>query len=370
MEPVVQLAGWLAGAWLLARVPGCRPPQESEHGTGSEGAAVVVPARNEERSLPRLLASLATQQPPPARVVVVDDGSVDATAQVARAGGATVVVAGELPEGWTGKCRACWVGAGTVIDSDVLVFLDADTTLAPGGLAAILAEHARRGGLVSVQPFHVTERLYERLSAFFNVVAMMGVDAFNPLRGRISPRGAFGPCLVTSPSDYLAAGGHEAVRDAVVEDVALARRFLAAGRPVTCFGGRGTIDFRMYPEGPAQLLEGWTKNFAQGAAGTRPATLALVVAWVSACILAGLGLGAAAVGGDVERLAVAAGVYGAFAAQLAWMLRRIGRWGWWPAVAFPLPLAVFVAVFARSLVLTYGRGEVQWRGRAISTRRR
>lgn len=396
LEPVVQLVGWVAGAWLLARVPRCRQPDDGA--PVPESVGVVIPARNEARMLPRLLASLTGQQPGPARVVVVDDGSHDATAEVAREGGATVVPVGPLPEGWTGKCRACWVGAGAVAECDVVVFLDADTTLAPGGLAAILAEHRRRGGLVSVQPFHVTERFYERLSAFFNVVAMMGVDAFNPLRGRIEPRGAFGPCLVASHDDYMAAGGHEAVRAAVVEDVALARRFLSSGRPVTCFGGRGTISFRMYPDGPAQLVEGWTKNFAQGAAGTRPVTLALVVAWVSACILAalglvgsvldlaagaldragtvvgpaasvlGLGTSAEGAGGGGEWAAFA--VYLAFVAQLAWMLRRIGRWGWWPAVVFPLPLAVFVVVFTRSVVLTYVRGEVRWRGRSISTRRR
>lgn len=383
----VEAARWGAGTWLLWRIGTCA----GTVGAGRAGATVVVPARNEEDNLPRLLASLAAQDPPAAQVIVVDDDSTDSTAEVARRAGATVVPAGPLPPGWTGKAWACAIGAdaagpgggaGTALDGEgegdlreirsdkrtasrgsagggTLVFLDADTVVEPGGLSCILGEHRRRGGLVSVQPFHMTERPYEALSAFFNLVSMMGVGAFTPRR-RARPTGAFGPCLVSSSTDYATAGGHAHpdVRGRVVEDVALAQRYTAAGLPVSVLGGRGTIAFRMYPEGPAQLVEGWTKNFATGAASTRPATFVLISLWLSGCISAAWSLPAPA----------AAGVYLAYAGQLAWMLRRIGRFGWWPALLYPLPLVFFLAVFARSLILTHLRGEVRWRGRTIATR--
>ena len=357
----LEVLRWATGAWLLWSVARCRPGG----GGRAAGAAVVVPARDEEATLPGLLASLAAQPGPPAEVVVVDDGSTDGTAGVARRAGARVVPAGPLPDGWTGKAWACWTGAGATTAA-TLVFLDADTELEAGGLEAVLAEHGRRGGLVSVQPFHVTQRPYERLSAFFNVVAMMGVDAFNPLGRRRPPRGAFGPCLVTARADYEAVGGHQAVRSEVVEDVALAGRYVAAGAPVTCLGGRGTIRFRMYPGGPAQMVEGWSKNFAAGAAATRPVTFLLVSVWLSGCISAAaypLGVG------GVDRGAAAA-LYAAYAAQLGWMLRRAGRFGGATAAAYPVPLAFFLAVFARSVVLTKVRKQVRWRGRAVPTGRR
>ena len=355
---------WLTGLWLLWRIPRCRP------GSAPAGAAaVVVPARNEEATLPQLLASLAAQQPAPAEVVVVDDASTDATASVARRAGARLVACDPLPAGWTGKSWACWTGA-TATTAPTLVFLDADTELAPGGLARLVAEHDRRGGLVSVQPFHIVRRPYERLSALFNVVAMMGVDAFSAPGRRRTPRGAFGPCLVTGRGEYLAAGGHEAVRAEIVEDVALARRYRSLGRPVTCLGGRGTVSFRMYPGGLAQLVEGWSKNFATGAGAARPTTLALVSVWVSGCISAGWYLGSALAGRGAVGLAAAAAVYVAYAGQLAWMLARVGRFGAATPLLFPLPLAFFLAVFARSLVLTNVRGEVRWRGRAVPTARR
>ena len=355
---------WLTGLWLLWRIPRCR--SGSARGAA---VAVVVPARDEEASLPRLLASLAVQQPPPAEVVVVDDASTDATASVARRAGARVVAGDPLPAGWTGKAWACWTGA-SVTTAPTLVFLDADTELAPGGLARLVAEHDRRGGLVSVQPFHVVRRPYERLSAFFNVVAMMGVDAFSAFGRRRVPRGAFGPCLVTGREEYLASGGHRAVRGEVVEDVALAGRFRSAGRPVACLGGRGTVSFRMYPGGLAQLVEGWSKNFASGAGAARRTTLALVSLWISGCVSAAWYLGSSLLGRGAVGPAAAAALYAAYAGQLAWMLARVGRFGAATPLLFPLPLAFFLAVFARSLVLTNVRGEVRWRGRMVPTGRR
>lgn len=355
---------WAAGVWLLWRIPRCR-----DRTAPVDGVAVVVPARDEEATLPLLLASLAAQQPVPAEVVVVDDHSTDATAEVARRAGATVVTCDPLPAGWTGKAWACWTGANATA-SPTLVFLDADTEMAAGGLGRVVAEQAARGGLVSVQPFHVMRRPYERLSAFFNVVAMMGVDAFGPLRRRLPPRGAFGPCLVVGRDDYLAVGGHRAVRAEVVEDVALAQRFTASGRPVACLGGRGTVRFRMYPAGVGPLVEGWSKNFAAGAGATRPLTFVLISVWLSGCISAAWYPVAAVLGRGSSSGVAAALLYAAYAGQLAWMLARIGRFGAATPLAFAVPLGFFLVVFARSLVLTHVRGEVRWRGRAVATGRR
>jgi len=357
--------GWLAGTWLLWSVPRCRPQAEpDDDATDPLGrVSVVIPARDEEATLPRLLASVRAQEPRPTQVVVVDDHSSDATSAVASEAGASVVACAPLPRGWTGKSWACWTGAKSSSEA-TLVFLDADTELEPEGLARVLAEHQRRGGLVSVQPFHRTERPYEAFSAFFNLVSMMAVEAFTPLRGRRSATGAFGPCLVCTRDDYVRAGGHQSVAGEVVEDVALARRFASLGLPVACLGGAGTIGFRMYPGGPAHLVEGWTKNFAAGAGATRPITFAMISAWLAGCITTGVGVAGVL---SRRRLAARASVAGylAYALQLRWMLRRVGTFGWWPAALYPVPLAGFLALFTRSVAVSACRGEVPWKGRMV-----
>lgn len=350
--------GWLAGTVLLWRLP--TPPAATVSGLAGT-VSVVIPARNEEASLPRLLASLAAQHEPPAEVIVVDDGSTDATAAVARAAGATVLAAPALPPGWLGKPWACHVGAEAAA-GDRLLFLDADTWLAPDGVARLAAAHdgLTPTGLLSVQPFHAVERPYEQLSAVCNVVPILasGVAALGPARP--SPM-AFGPCLVTTSEDLDAAGGFAAVRTQIVEDVALARAYREAGRVVRCLGGGGTVRFRMYPDGLRSLIEGWTKNLAGGAARTSPPALLGALAWVCA----GMAVLADAI---TDPSPVVAGAWVVLSLQLGWMLRRLGSFHWATALLFPVPLLAFVALFVRSAALRLAGRPVAWRGRRIDSR--
>jgi 4,4'-diaponeurosporenoate glycosyltransferase len=368
----VVLAGWLIGWWLLWRPP--RLPRAFDDGSGlrqarAQACSVVIPARNEASSIGTLLASLARLRVAPGEVVVVDDGSDDDTAAIARSFPGVVVVDGEpLPDGWAGKPWACHQGAAASTGSR-LVFLDADVEVADGALDALLDAHDTSGGLLSVQPYHRMRRAYERLSAPFNLVGMMGVGAAS-LRPARPPHGAFGPCLVTSRAAYEEVGGHRSVRAEVAEDVALARRYVDAGRPVEVRVGGDLISFRMYPDGVRQLIEGWSKNVATGA-GSVPFGRLLCIGWWITCLLMTTKLLIEAVtarpGSSVPLAIVAAA---AFAVQWAAMLRPLGAFGWATALLFPIPLAVFVAVFARSAYLTVVRRRVAWRGRSIPLRRR
>lgn len=338
--------------------------------------SVVVPARDEEQTLPALLKSVAAQGSAVHEVVVVDDASRDATAAVAQAGGARVVPAGTPPPGWTGKAWACHVGVGATT-GDLLLLLDADTVLEPGALAGLLAAHARHGGLVSVQPHHDVVRPYEQLSAYFNVVALMASAAFTRRAAREQPTHApmaFGPCLLTSRDDYERAGGHEAVRGEILDDAALAAAYHRVGLPVWCAVGGAAVRMRSYPGGLGQLVAGWTKNIASGASDAAPAATAATVAWISAhhavavgallsLLVAVVGRGSSVVAGSPALWTVA---YVAVALQLRWVLGRAGSFRWWAWALFPVPLLAFDLVFARSLALTAVRRSVSWRGREVS----
>ncbi|HEY8547952.1 MAG TPA: glycosyltransferase [Acidimicrobiales bacterium] len=354
MTTVLAVAGLVAGTWLLAvvRVPG--RPAGTGPGRAAPAVSVVVPARDEAASLPGLLVSLARLEPPPAEVLVVDDGSTDATAALARAGGATVLTAPPPPAGWLGKPWACHLGAEAAAGEHML-FLDADTRLAPDALGRLLAT-LPAGGLLSVQPFHEVVRPHEQLSAVPNLVAMMGSAAFTPIPTDAA-RAAFGPCLLVGADAYRAVGGHAAVRGEVIEDVALARRFRAAGRPVRALAGRGVASFRMYPGGLGALVEGWSKNLARGAGGVGVPVALAAAAWVAACAAVAAGVGT----GSLPPAA-----YLAVAAQWWWMLRRIGSFRWWAWALWPVPLAAFVALFLRSAALTVARRPVRWRGRRVA----
>ena len=368
-------AGWAAGWWLLWRLPAPAvpiSPAAPVSPVASEGRrrlTVVVAARDEEASLPALLKSLDEQTDPADEVIVIDDHSTDATADIARRAGATVLCSSPLPEGWTGKTWAMHQAAEMVTsgpDEDLLLFVDADVSFAPEALAALRNEHERRGGPITVEPWHVTERAYERLSAIANAVTLMGTGAFTGWPRRPAPM-AFGPCLLVDVATYRESGGHghPDVRRLIAEDIGLARRFHEMGRPVTAFAGRDLVRFRMYPGGISQLAEGWTKILAYGSARTPPLIAAATGLWVTGAILAsGAGAGAAL---DLlrrrrpDRAVVL--TYGAWSVQVGWMLRRIGGFGAVTPALFPVPLGAFLAFFARSWALRLTGRAPTWRGR-------
>ncbi len=366
---VVLLAAAGGAAWWLADLR--QVPRGADPGCLPTSVSVVVPARNEEATLPALLASLRASGQ--GEVVVVDDSSTDDTRAVALAGGAVVLSASPPPRGWTGKAWACQLGADAT-SGDRLLFLDADTVLEPDALAGLLELHERHGGLVSVQPYHRVERPYEQFSAYFNVMALLASGAF----ARTPPRRpmAFGPCLLTSRTDYEAAGGHAAVRGEILDDVQLAGAYDRAGLPVRCAVGGGALRMRSYPGGLRQLADGWTKNFASGASAAPPGPAVAAGLWISAhhavAVGAGLAMVEAATGwgssltyGSPLMWAIA---WVGVAAQLARILRHVGSFRWWTWALYPVCLVAFDVIFARSALHTVLRRSVRWRGRDVSLR--
>jgi len=361
---VTLTVAWFVGLFLMWRVRTVPKQEPAGADHGPPRVSVVIPARNEAHNLPRLLASLSQQALAPHEVLVVDDDSSDDTAAVARSLGATVIGSGGPADGWMGKGWACWLGAQAAT-GDLLLFLDADAWLEPEAVADLARLQQHRGGLVTVQPYHVTVRAYEQLSAFFNIVLMAGLNAFTPLGERVQPGGGFGPCVMCRRQDYFRVGGHAASRCAMLEDLALAQAFAEHGLPVGSFGGRGTVSFRMYPDGLRSLLEGWTKNFGQGAACLSPVMLLLSVAWVCGCFGAAFDPLLRHAWLDAGLLVAYGLIYSAYAAQVWWMLRRIGRFRVATAVLFPVPLLAFGLVMAVSLFLKVVVGRAVWKGRVV-----
>jgi 4,4'-diaponeurosporenoate glycosyltransferase len=348
--PVI-VAGWVAG-WLAAGRVHRLPAGDGDGAVAGPGpsVSVVVPVRNEAGRLPELLAALAADARSHPELIVVDDGSCDGSGELARRAGATVLEV-EPPPGWTGKAWACWQGA-LHASGDVLVFLDADTVPAAGFVTRLAAAAAESGGMVSVAPTHRTGALVERASAVPNVVALMaGTGTGRPDHWWRRPVG-FGPAVAVPCATYLAAGGHGRVRAEVAEDVALAQALAAAGVPVMAAAdaGEGAVEYRMYPEGARTLVQGWTKNLAAGASKVAALRAAAVALWVTGGLLA----------------AVRPLGYLLYAAQMAVLFRRAGRFGAATPLLYPLPLLAFVGLSIRS-ALRRGLGRpVPWRGRWVA----
>jgi 4,4'-diaponeurosporenoate glycosyltransferase len=324
-----------------------------------ERVSVVIPARDEETNLPVLLGSLAAQDVQPREVVVVDDASSDRTAEVARGLGARVVTAGALPDGWRGKTWACHRGA-LAASGDWLLFLDADTWFEPWGLGVVLEEFdATGGGAMSVAPYHAVRRTHEQFSLFFNLVMLAGTGAFTLLGDRPGARGLLGQCLLVERAAYSRVGGHEAVKGQVLENFWLAGVLRGQGVPRRCRAGKGVFSFRMYPRGWREMVDGWTKGFASGAGRTPLVVLLLAAAWLTGLAVPPVAL--ALGGGGWSPLAA----YALCAAQVGLLARRTGAFWWVAALLYPLLLAFYFAVFARSAWRGQRRLAVTWKGRLV-----
>jgi len=347
--------GILTGFVLLWRVPRC----ELKSPPPLQPVSVIIPARNEEQNLPALLHSLRDSSVEPQEIIVVDDGSSDATALVASRLGARVIASRELPVGWTGKTWACAQGAEAAT-AEWLLFLDADAFFAPGGFAAVAALCGRevdKASALSVLPYHLVQKPYEQLSFFFNLLMAFGAGGFGLAgEGRL-----FGQSLLMGRGLYEQCGGHAAVRGAILENFALAAKIKAAGGRCVCRGGAGVLQMRMFPQGFAQLCEGWTKAFADGAAASDRRVLLLTVLWLSQLFATGILVVVAHGwwrGGFVL-------LYLCFAVQLARMARPIGSYGVLTFLLYPLPLLFFFAIFGQSLQRRVFKRKVSWRGRQL-----
>jgi 4,4'-diaponeurosporenoate glycosyltransferase len=353
---------WLTGFVFLWRVPRCTlDPQKTHYPRFS----IIIPARNEEQNLQTLLPSLAGQDVNPEEVIVVDDHSQDHTAEIARRGGAKVIASCALPPGWLGKAWACQQGAEQAA-GEVLIFLDADTILEPGGLRRILDTLGKAPGALSLSPFHRTRTWQEQVSAYFNIMQIAGVSAFTLFGDRLRPAGLFGPCLVIGREDYFRAGGHAAVRDKILENYSLARPLAEQGVPVRLYGGHGAVSVRLYPGGVMDAVQGWTKSFALGAGQTPPGVLAAIVGWISGQILCTAFLAQALALRAWPDLILWGAMYVLLAGQTAWHLGRIGAFKWYTAVLFPVFLIFFLAVFSWSTLIRGSKKGVIWKGRDIS----
>jgi 4,4'-diaponeurosporenoate glycosyltransferase len=354
---VLFAVGWVCGWLLLARPPRLVPDGRSSIGLSAPvrprpPISVVVPARNEAELIGRVLAGVLQQLGADDEVIVVDDHSTDATAELARAQGATVVAAPVLPDGWAGKPHACAFGAahsGTE-PARVLVFLDADVDPGPGLLDALAAKVvAEPRALVTVQPWHRTERLIENASLLFNLAALMGSGACSVLGPTVAGRVAFGPVLACRRLRYDELGGHAHpdVRSAVLEDIALARRFETVDISVGVAGG---TEFRMYPDGWRSLVQGWTKGMGIGLDATPWWAVLGVAAWMWS--LAGGWL-------------ASPWFWVASVVQLLVLARVAGRFSPVAVLMYPVLTAAFVLIVVRSAVLRRLGRTVVWKDRRV-----
>ena len=346
------------------------PPAEKP-GKASPAISIIIPARNEETNIARLLESIQQQSLPPLETIVVNDGSTDNTASIASQLGARVIDVEALPDGWMGKPWACQQGAHAAntansATGDWLLFLDADLILAPSALHALSQVCAGSDQVHSVCPHHVIKHPYEQLSAYFNVLMLAGVNAFGIGKSATDNAALFGQCLLISQKHYQQVNGHETVKDKALENFHLARQFKQLGIPCSCYLGKGLIHMRMFPNGIGELWSSWKKGFTSGAAHTAPRALMLSSLWISGMMLTIVCL-ILSFTSYVSNLfiLITALAYLIYACQSLRVFKLAGTFSAWNALFFPLSLLFYQTLFFSALIDKKRGKTTNWKGRAV-----
>lgn len=359
IEFAIVLIGLVVTAVLFNRFPSL--PTIEADAVLFPSVSVIIPARNEEATLPLLLGDLGRQTLPPCEILCVDDASEDATAQAALSHGVKLISLTDKPEGWTGKTWACQNGADAAT-GELLLFLDADVRLSPNGVRKLLQAYEESGCTVSVQPYHCTHKLYEQLSMLFNLVQIAANGTTLPKPRNI---GLYGPVILMARSDYFAVGGHASVRKNMVEDMALGAKLKEADIPYRLFIGDEDVSFRMYGYGLRGLLQGWLKNMAFGAARTPLSVFLMVFVWIASLTSVPIQIIKFAVGANIPWLLVYSALYIVWASILAVLARRVGRFRAETFIGYPMGIVFLLCVFVVSAFRKILRLGSVWKGRRV-----
>lgn len=373
----VSLAVFLAAILLIAitnaftlRRLGTHPPPLS-----LPRLSILIPVRNERESIGPCLRSLLAQDYPDYEVLVLDDGSTDGTdravAAVAQDEPRLHLLSGDpLPQEWLGKAWACQQLADAA-SGRLFLFVDADTVHHPLMLGhSVAALEAEKADMLTGFLRQETITWGERLTV---PVAMWCFFSFLPIPLAHCLRApslslSNGQWMLFRREAYADVGGHAAVRDDPVEDIALGRRVKAMGLRWRLVDAGEVVRCRMY-RGFQDAVEGFSKNLFPV---FRFRLLPYLFVWLWLGLITWepllvVGLSLLGIGTSVFGLGPAVVAVAESFALWTLVLARL-RFDWRLALLCPFSLLLFIGIALRSMVLALS-GKAQWKGRALPRQR-
>ncbi len=347
----------LLSIFLLLKIPKMETKLIPKDELSQNGFSIIIPARNEEATIGKLLSSIMSEAVQPLEVIVVNDHSTDRTKQIAHEYGAKVVDNPPLPLGWLGKSWACWNGVKHA-KGNILLFMDADTWFTEAGfLRAVHFFQEQKKSILSIHPYHQMKQGYEKLSAIFHLVVFIASGVTTPFGKK---RGGFGQCLICEKEAYFAIGGHESIKGEIVENLALIQHASSKGISAHSYSGKAVISMRMYQDGIGSVWKGWGKSFASGSTRTSFPGLMMIILWISSLFSFLTNRS------SLEQPYVFAIIYLILVLLFYRSLKDIGNFTLLDASFFPVHLLFFFLVFVYSFIRTFVLRNTSWKGRSIT----
>ncbi|MEL7834298.1 glycosyltransferase family 2 protein [Fodinibius sp. Rm-B-1B1-1] len=243
---------------------------------------ICIPARNEANSIERCVRSAIDQQYPNYHILVLDDESTDGTSEILDSlehqysEQLTVYEGNPKPDNWLGKSWACHQLSEHAY-GDILIFIDADTWLEPEATSKVVRTMGSDVvDFITLWPIQKLGSFWEKTViplVYFALLTLLPTryvyrdPKWLPhfLKEKMNPlfAAANGQFMAFKKKAYKAIGGHQSVKQQVVEDVELAKNIKKAGFRMNMYHGRRAVSCRMYESGN-ELREGFRKNFFAG----------------------------------------------------------------------------------------------------------
>ena len=226
--------------------------------------SVLIPARNEEVNIKRCLYSLIDQSYKNLEIIVLDDDSDDQTynivKDISKNFSSIKLIKGERKlNGWTGKNWACHQ-LSKFAKGDFLLFIDADTKLQKNTISETVSEMNNNDvDLISLFPNRITNTAIDKI-----ISVTIGWFIFSCLPIIFSNRNpmfssAFGQFLLFRKGAYFSIGGHESIRDKILDDFELGRLITKRGYNLNVFDGTERISTFSYST-EKEALDGLSKS--------------------------------------------------------------------------------------------------------------
>ena len=321
--------------------------------------SIIVPARDEEQAIGATIRAFLAQTYPAIELIVVNDRSIDSTAAILDGidDPRLITITGEEPPaGWLGKPWALHQGSRRA-RGELLLFVDADVLYQPPAVAAAVARLEECGGeMITLFPRLGMRGFWEHIAmpnlAVF-VFMIMNLWLANRSRHPLLALGG-GPGNLVRRETYFAAGGHERLKNAVVDDVALSRLMRRAGHVTEAVRADDFVCVRMY-RGLREVVGGFTKNCF--ATFGRSYVVALLIVVLS--IVLHIYPYFAALTGDIVAIATVIIISISRVVLFSSLGYRLDN----AIVGHPLMILLWMWILIRSTWITGVRRQLHWRGR-------
>ena len=338
----------------------------------TESVSILIPARNEERSIGACVRAALLSRDLDFEIIVLNDHSEDQTATIVQHIADTdsrvrLVHSPPLPPGWCGKQFACSV-LGQLATKSTLCFLDADVRLERHGVAAMIAALRRNAAsLISGFPRQVTFTPAEQLLLPLMHFLLLGFLPLDRMRASMNPAfgAGCGQLFVADRDAYRVAGGHAAIRESRHDGIKLPRAFRRAGFKTDLCDATTVASCRMY-HNSREVLDGLVKNATEGLAAPKtigPFTVILALGQIVPALVLLCSWNA--------RIPTIAVLCSALALASSYLLRIAAVFRFrQPAVAailHPIAMVLLLAIQWLALLRLVLHVPASWKGRSYST---